>query len=55
MPYPQKIEELIFSRLELEGQRVEVMGYATKDHVQILLDALNDFVLDFIINYRTKS
>ena len=31
--YPQKIVDQKFSRLELEGPRVEVMEYATKGHV----------------------
>ena len=42
-------------RLEIEVRRVEMMEYATKDHAQILLDALSDFYLDFSVNYRTKS
>ena len=54
MSYPQKIVEHIFSFPELEGLRVEVMEYATKYHVQILLDALSDCDLDFRVNYRKK-
>ena len=38
MSYPQKIVEQIFSRLELEGRRVEVMEYATKENFHIFLD-----------------
>ena len=55
MPYPQKILEQRFSRLELEGHRVEVMEYETKENVKILVDALSDFYPNFRINYRTKS
>ena len=54
MSYPQKIVEHILSRLELEGSRVEVMEYATKENVQILLDSLSEFDLDLSVNYHTK-
>ena len=33
---------------------MEVMEYAKKDHVQILLDALSDFDPEFSVNYCTK-
>ena len=54
MSHHQKIVEQRFSCLELEGRRVEVMEYSTKDHVYILLDALREFDPDFKVNYRTK-
>ena len=53
--YPKKIVEHRFIRLELERRRVEVMEYATKEHVHIFLDSLSDFDPDFSIDYRTKS
>ena len=55
MPYFQKIVDQILSHLELEGRCVELMGYATKDNVQIFLDILSGFNPDFSVNYRTKS
>ena len=54
MSYPNKILEQRFIRLEIEGRCVEVMEYATKDHVQIFLDELSNFDPDFSINYHTK-
>ena len=54
MSYPQKIVKQVFSRLELEVRHVEVMEYATKDHVHILIYELSNFDTDFRVNYRTK-
>ena len=53
--YPQKLVDQRFIYLELEGRRVDVTEYATKEHVQILLDSLSDFDTDFGVNYRTQD
>ena len=55
MEYAKKIVEERCSKQLLDGRPMIVTEYATKEEVQILIDALESFDPDFSIDYRTKT